>query len=193
MYDAALRRARGAALTSRRRRGWEQFTGSCRRRRRDRNPFSRKSRSSGGQSGRSPSPIPCPCHGPKASRVIQTPGREFDSRRLFLILSGAHGRWPRATGHRSSTAIHRARRRRTSSHGPRGRGGADARRRDAGANPAGPGTIPTCDGARTPRHQLVRTARAMRADARGLSGTARVRIPTRPRHSASLERVAASR
>jgi hypothetical protein len=48
--------------------------------------------------------------------------------------------WPRATGHRSSTAIHRARRRRTSTHGPRGRGGADTRRRDAGANPAGPGS-----------------------------------------------------
>ena len=110
------------------------------------NPFSRKSRSSGGQSGRSPSPIPCPCHGPKASRVIQTPGREFDSRRLFLILSGAHGRWPRATGHRSSTANHRARRRHTSTHGPRGRGGADTRRRDAGANPAGPGTIPPVTG-----------------------------------------------
>lgn len=113
---------------------------------RDSNPFSRKSRSSGGQSGRSPSPIPCPCHGPKASRVIQTPGREFDSRRLFLILSGAHGRWPRATGHRSSTANHRARRRHTSTHGPRGRGGADTRRRDAGANPAGPGTIPPVTG-----------------------------------------------
>src|SRR4051794_37170598 len=34
---------------------------------------------------------------------------------------------------------------------------------------------------------------AVRADARGLSGTPRVRIPTRPRHSAFLERVAASR
>jgi len=54
--------------------------------------------------------------------------------------SGAHGRWPRATGHRSSTVIHRARRRRTSTHGPRGRDGADTRRRDAGANPAGPGS-----------------------------------------------------
>ena len=60
-----------------------------------------------------------------------------------ISVVGAHGRRPRATGHSSSTANDRARRRRTSSHGPGGRDGADMRRRDAGANPAGPGSIPT--------------------------------------------------
>ena len=38
------------------------------------------------------------------------------------------------------------------------------------------------DGARAPRHPLRPRGDAVRADARGLSGTPRVRIPTRPRH-----------
>ena len=54
---------------------------------------------------------------------------------------GAHGRWPRATGTVAQE--------RTTEHGVavprpmvrRGRGGAETRRRDAGANPAGPGTL----------------------------------------------------
>jgi len=82
--------------------------------------------------------------------LVRAPGRRIEgylisrSRVRFSpalpACSGAHGRWPRATGHRSSTAFHRARRRRTSTHGPRGRGGVETRRRDAGATPAGPGS-----------------------------------------------------
>lgn len=101
-----------------------------------------KSRSSVGRAGDTSSPIIRPVRRAAGMRVIGSSGREFESRRLFPSRSGAYGRWPRAAGHRSSTAIHRARRRRTGSHGPRGRDGAGTRRRDAGANPAGPGSIP---------------------------------------------------
>jgi len=101
----------------------------------------RKSRSSAVRAGDTSSPSTRPIHRADGTRVIQSPGREFESRRLFQTKFRRAWARPRATGSRSSAAFDRARRRCTNPNARRGPERAGGRRRDAGANPVGPGSI----------------------------------------------------
>ena len=101
----------------------------------------RKSRSSAVRARETSSPSTRPIHRADGTRVIQSPGREFESRRLFQSRFRRAWARPRATGSRSSAAFDRARRCRTNPNARRGPERVGGRRRDAGANPVGPGSI----------------------------------------------------
>ena len=83
--------------------------------------------------------------------LVRASGRRIEGSRIsrsrvrvspaLPVPLGAHGRWPRATG---SVAQQRSTEHGVAAPRPmvrRGRGGAETRRRDAGANPAGPGSL----------------------------------------------------
>ena len=178
MNWVVLRRARGAALTSRRRCGGGHPT--C--------AFG-DAVSSITQIAASAAPSGC--------RAMHPDTRKSRRRRQAVPTSfGAHGRG-RAPPGTVAQQRSRARRCRTTPNARRRPECAGGRRRDAGAIPAGPGSIfqHVDDMGEAPRHTIARAASQRFGPTVEGYPVQRVRLPTRPcrRLLRRLERVAASR
>ena len=147
------------------------------------NPFSQESRSSVGQSGRSPSPFPCPYAGPKDRGLsnLQDASSILAGSSCFFQARMGVGRAPPGTVAQQRCTEHGVAALASMVH----EDGAVRTHDDAMRVRLPSVRAPSpSDGGEGPSAPLCpRCTQSVRADARGLSGSHRVRIPTRPRPS----------